>query len=112
MFNWNNGGIWVHSVPDRPALDVVTGALFLIGVLLLLVRYAQKRHWLDLFLLVVDPNSAAAIHPLTGVSRRESIPEPHGRRARARVSDRGPGAGWAHHGFRKRQGAGSRWPTG
>ncbi len=55
MFNWNNGGIWVHSVPDRPALDVVTGALFLIGVVLLLVRYAQKRHWLDLFLLLSIP---------------------------------------------------------
>ncbi len=55
MFNWNNGGIWVHSVPDRPALDVVTGALFLIGVVLLLVRYAKKRHWLDLFLLVSIP---------------------------------------------------------
>ena len=55
MFNWNNGGIWVHSVPNRPALDVVTGALFLIGVVLLVVRYAQRRHWLDLFLLLSIP---------------------------------------------------------
>ena len=55
MFNWNNGNIWVHSVPDRPALDVVTGALFLAGVCLLLVRYAQRRHWLDLFLLLSIP---------------------------------------------------------
>jgi hypothetical protein len=55
MFNWNNGGIWVHSVPDRPALDVVTGALFLAGILLLVVRYVQRRHWLDLFLLASIP---------------------------------------------------------
>jgi len=55
MFNWNNGGIWVHSVPNRPALDVVTGALFLTGVLLLLVRYAQKRRWLDVLLLASIP---------------------------------------------------------
>jgi hypothetical protein len=55
MFNWNNGGIWVHSVPDRPALDVVVGALFLLGVVLLLVRYARQRHWLDLFLLLSVP---------------------------------------------------------
>ena len=55
MFNWNNGVIWVHSVPNRPALDIVTGALFLIGVVLLLVRYIRERHWLDLFLLVSVP---------------------------------------------------------
>ncbi len=32
MFNWDDGEIWVISVPHRPALDVVSGALFLIGV--------------------------------------------------------------------------------
>ncbi len=55
MFNWNNGQVWVNSIPNRPALDIVTGALFLIGVALVLVRYLQKRHWLDLFLLVSIP---------------------------------------------------------
>jgi Dolichyl-phosphate-mannose-protein mannosyltransferase len=55
MFNWNNGDIWVHSVPNRPALDVVMAALFLLGVVLLVVRYAQRRHWLDLFLLLSVP---------------------------------------------------------
>ncbi len=55
MFNWDNGEIWVHSVTHRPALGVVSGALFLIGVILLLVRYLRKRHWLDLFLLLSIP---------------------------------------------------------
>jgi len=55
MFNWDNGEIWVHSVTHRPALDVVSAALFLIGILLLLVRYIRKRHWLDLFLLLSIP---------------------------------------------------------
>ena len=55
MFNWNNGDIWVHSVPNRPALDVVMAALFLLGVVLLVVRYSQRRHWLDLFLLLSVP---------------------------------------------------------
>ncbi len=55
MFNWRNGDIWVHSVPDRPALDVVTAALFLFGVVLLLVRYVRQRHWQDLFLLISIP---------------------------------------------------------
>ena len=52
MFNWDDGNIWVASVPHRPALDVVSGALFLIGIVLILARYFQKRHWLDLFLLL------------------------------------------------------------
>ena len=55
MFNWDDGEIWVHSVTHRPALDVVSGALFLIGAVLLLVRYARSRHWLDLFLLLSIP---------------------------------------------------------
>lgn len=55
LFNWNNGGIWVHSIPDRPALDVVSAALFLFGAVLLLVRYVRQRRWQDLFLLTSIP---------------------------------------------------------
>jgi len=55
MFNWDDGEIWVHSVVHRPALDVVTAALFLIGTMLLLIRYIRQRHWLDLFLLLSIP---------------------------------------------------------
>ena len=55
MFNWDNGGIWVHSMPGRPALDVVTGALFVMGIVLLIVRYVRQRDWRDLLLLVSIP---------------------------------------------------------
>jgi len=55
MFNFDDGEIWVHSIPHRPALDVVSGALFLLGIVLVLVRYIRKRHWLDLFLLISIP---------------------------------------------------------
>src|SRR5688572_29920876 len=55
MFNVDDGEIWVVSVTDRPALDVVSGALFLLGVALVLVRYIRTRHWLDLFLLLSIP---------------------------------------------------------
>jgi len=55
MFNWDDGEIWVHSVTHRPALGLVSGALFPIGVVLLLIRYLRKRHWLDLFLLLSIP---------------------------------------------------------
>ena len=55
MFNWHNGDIWVHSVTGRPALGVVSAALFLIGILFLILRYARTRHWLDLFLILSIP---------------------------------------------------------
>jgi hypothetical protein len=55
MFNWDNGSIWVHSVPGRPALDVVTGALFVMGVILLTARYIRHHDWRDLLLLVSIP---------------------------------------------------------
>jgi len=55
MFFWSNGEVWVHSVPYRPALGIVSAALFFLGCVILLVRYLQRRHWLDIFLLVSVP---------------------------------------------------------
>ena len=55
MFFWDNGSIWVNSVPYRPALDFVTGALYFMGVISLIIRYFQKRIWSDLFLLLCVP---------------------------------------------------------
>ncbi len=55
MFFWDNGVIWAHSVPGRPALEVVSGALYFLGIAGLLVRYIRKRNWMDLFLLVSIP---------------------------------------------------------
>lgn len=52
MFNWDQGNVWVLSVPHRPALDVVGGALFLLGVVLVFCRYLRQRCWRDLFLLL------------------------------------------------------------
>jgi 4-amino-4-deoxy-L-arabinose transferase-like glycosyltransferase len=52
---WDNGDIWVHSVVGRPALDIVTAALYFIGSFQVLVRYIRRRHWIDLFLLVSVP---------------------------------------------------------
>lgn len=55
MFAWDNGSIWVHSVSGRPALDVVSAALFHLGVLLTLLRYLKEKNWIDIFLLVSIP---------------------------------------------------------
>jgi hypothetical protein len=50
MFFWDNGNVWVHSIPNRPALVVVDAALFFSGLVLLLARYIRRRHWRDLFI--------------------------------------------------------------
>jgi hypothetical protein len=55
MFSWDNGEIWPVSVPHRPALDIVTGALFWLGVILIIVRYIRERNWLDILLLLSIP---------------------------------------------------------
>lgn len=55
MFAWDNGEVWVVSIPGRPALDFVASALFHLGLVLVLLRYIKKRHWLDLFLLLSIP---------------------------------------------------------
>jgi Dolichyl-phosphate-mannose-protein mannosyltransferase len=55
MFNWDSGQIWVVSIAGKPLLDWVTGALFVLGVALCLIRYARRRHWVDLFALLSIP---------------------------------------------------------
>jgi hypothetical protein len=52
---WDDNNIWVHSVINRPALDVITAALFFLGLVLVIVRYFRKHDWVDLFLLVSIP---------------------------------------------------------
>jgi hypothetical protein len=55
MFFWSDGNIWVHSVTGSPALDFVSGALYFLGVVLLLIRYIRRRTWQDLLLLLAVP---------------------------------------------------------
>ena len=55
MFFWKNGTVWVHSVPNRPALDVISAVFYFIGSVYLIIRYIQKRNWVDLFLLLAVP---------------------------------------------------------
>ncbi len=52
---WDDGEIWVHSIPHRPALDWVSGALFALGLVIVAVRLARRRHWEDAFLLMSLP---------------------------------------------------------
>jgi hypothetical protein len=55
MFAWDDGEVWVVSITHRPALAVVSAALFHLGVALMVARYLIKRNWIDLFLLLSIP---------------------------------------------------------
>lgn len=55
MFFWSDGQVWVHSVTGSPALDIISAALYFLGVVLLLIRYIQRRTWQDLVLLLFVP---------------------------------------------------------
>ena len=55
MFFWKNGNIWVHSVTNRPALDIVSAVFFLYGVIQLFIRYLKSKNWIDLFILFSIP---------------------------------------------------------
>ncbi|MDX1435832.1 MAG: glycosyltransferase family 39 protein, partial [Anaerolineales bacterium] len=55
MFFWDNGETWVHSVTFRPALDYVSAALFWLGLLTVIFRYARQLHWIDLSLIISIP---------------------------------------------------------
>jgi hypothetical protein len=55
MFGWDDGQIWIASIPHRPALDWLTGAFFHLGVVLMVVRYVRGRDWRDAFTLLSIP---------------------------------------------------------
>lgn len=55
MFFYDNGNVWVNSIPGRPALDTVSAVLYFTGSVLIFLRYIRKRHWLDLTMLLLVP---------------------------------------------------------
>ncbi|MCW5877731.1 MAG: glycosyltransferase family 39 protein [Anaerolineales bacterium] len=55
MFNISGGGIWVVGIKDRPAFDLFSAGLWLLGALLAAYRYRHSRSWVDLFILLCVP---------------------------------------------------------
>lgn len=55
MFSWSAGVVWVVSIPDFPALGWIGGGLFYAGITLFILRYIQKRNWLDIYILISIP---------------------------------------------------------
>jgi hypothetical protein len=55
MYGWNDGQIWPVSIPGRPALDVISGVFFYLGLVLLLIHYLRQRKWEYGFLILAVP---------------------------------------------------------
>ncbi len=73
MFNWTGDQAWPNSIPGDPALDYVTGGLFLFGVvyaLYRLVRFREHAYALLLVGLVVMllPTALAIAFPIENPS--------------------------------------------
>src|SRR5690606_38581665 len=43
------------TIPNKPALDLVSGTLLVLGAPLVLARYIRRQHWQDLYLLLSVP---------------------------------------------------------
>lgn len=56
MFFYNNGTIWVNSIPNRPALDIFSAVLFFVGLLYIgLNIFKEKNCWRELSVLISIP---------------------------------------------------------
>ncbi len=55
MFNVSGGTTWTVGLTQKPAFDLISAALLLIGALLVGIRYARSCSWQDLFLLLAVP---------------------------------------------------------
>lgn len=52
MFNWRGDGSWALNVPGDPALDLVTGALFFLGIAYAVYRVLKYRDRIYAFVLI------------------------------------------------------------
>ena len=55
MVNWSNRSSWVDGIPLRPAVDWLTAALFILGIIIVLVEYHKRKDWSLLALVVLYP---------------------------------------------------------
>jgi len=55
MFNFLGDQVWVNTIPGKPALDAISGALFVCGVVFLLARLVLRRDRVAGALLLLVP---------------------------------------------------------
>lgn len=73
MYNWKGDVAWINGAPNRPAMDVVTGTLFIIGLAAWSVRMARRRDvadWLipPMLLVMMLPSALSIAYPIENPS--------------------------------------------
>ncbi len=73
MFNWKGDVAWINAAPNRPAMDVFTGALFICGLAAWLARMIRRRDvfdWLVPLALVIMllPSALSIAYPVENPS--------------------------------------------
>ena len=73
MYNWKGDVAWITAAPNRPEMDVYTGALLIVGVAAWLVRMVRRRDpadWLMLPMLFIMllPSALSIAYPVENPS--------------------------------------------
>ena len=73
MYNWKGDVAWINAAPNRPAMDVFTGTLFILGLGAWLVRMVRRREVVDwlmpvmLFIMLL-PSALSIAYPVENPS--------------------------------------------
>jgi hypothetical protein len=73
MYNWKGDVAWINAAPNRPAMDVITGALLIVGLAAWVVRMIRRRDVVDwlmpvmLFIMVL-PSALSIAYPVENPS--------------------------------------------
>lgn len=73
MFNWKGDVAWINAAPNRPAMDIYAGALFVVGLAAWLVRLVRRRDTFDwlvplALLVMLLPSALAIAYPVENPS--------------------------------------------
>lgn len=73
MFNWKGDVAWINGYPNQPAMDVFSGALFLVGIVAWLLMAFKRRDlvlWLIpiLILVMLLPSALSIAYPVENPS--------------------------------------------
>lgn len=73
MFNAGGDGSWLVGTPNAPALDYVTGGLFILGIAFALYRLVKSREMIFVFLFLglvvwLIPSAISLVNPLDNPS--------------------------------------------
>lgn len=83
MFNWKGDVAWINGAPNRPAMDVFTGAFLILGLAAWLTRMIRRRDLFDwlllpLLLVMLMPSALSIAFPIENPSHtRTSGAMPH-----------------------------------